>query len=252
AQSSGRLLITSITWERVIVTFRAEFESAPEGEVDFIIYDMLRGFPVDVTKVTDAVFEIRINVTNFRERHQMSNGTWRFMAAIDGKRGPIASYPLARASELQPSSRTFLYNGNYSCYVVSFGFSEDERADLLMRTYQLNRNRPRPSKPKPKAHPSVMHVSTSESSPTQKPKTTPPSRPKTGLRKFLSAVDRTTNGASTRAFEGVDRLTGGRAVDLGHRVLHQVRRFTTNRAASSRLRREIKSSRSSTKKQVRR
>lgn len=141
--SALHLMITSIEWERVIVTITFSFSRAPRGEVDFMIYDVLRAFPLDVVAVNDTGFVARINVTNFRDRQQVPNGSWRFMAIVDGERGPLATYPLARAAELEASGRAYLYNQNRSTYVVNFGLSQDDRADVIMRTYQLNRPAPK-------------------------------------------------------------------------------------------------------------
>lgn len=138
-----RLNITSIEWERVWVALTLEFNDTPPGEVDFVIYDTLRAFPVDIEEVDERTYIIRINVTNFRDRHQLPNGTWRFLSVIDGRRGPLASYPLVRADELAASGRSYLYNRNLSTYVITFGLSQDDRADVVMRSYQLNRPTPK-------------------------------------------------------------------------------------------------------------
>lgn len=140
-----RLTITSITWERVWVTISFSFSEPPGDDVDFLIYDVLRAFPLNAVATSDIEFVARINVTNFRNRQQVPNGSWRFMACIDGERGPIASYPVVSATELDTSGRSYLYNQNRSTYVVNFGLSQDDRADVIMRTYQLNRPTPKPS-----------------------------------------------------------------------------------------------------------
>ncbi|MDT0156398.1 hypothetical protein Q9R19_02045 [Microbacterium sp. ARD32] len=138
------LTITAIEWERVWVSLTLEFSRPVSGDVDFVIYDTLRAFPVDAEQVDERTHRIRINVTNFRDRHQLPNGTWRFLAVIDGERGPLAGYPLARAGELAASGRSYLYNRNLSTYVITFGLSQDDRADVVMRSYQLNRPTPKP------------------------------------------------------------------------------------------------------------
>lgn len=139
-----RLTITSIEWERVWVTITMSFSRPPEADIDFLIYDVLRAYPLDATAMDDTHYVARINVTNFRNRQQVPNGSWRFMAILDGERGPIASYPLSRAAELDASGRSYLYNQNRSTYVINFGLSQDDRADVIMRTYQLNRPAPKP------------------------------------------------------------------------------------------------------------
>lgn len=138
-----RLNITSIKWERVWVTLTLEFSESPLGEVDFVIYDTLRAFPVDIEQIDERTYVMRINVTNFRDRHQLPNGTWRFLSVIDGQRGPLASYPLAQADQLAASGRSYLYNRNLSTYVITFGLTQDDRADVVMRSYQLNRPTPK-------------------------------------------------------------------------------------------------------------
>ena len=144
------LTIKSITWERVWVTITMSFNRKPDGEIDFLIYDVLRAFPLDAVAVSDTEYVARINVTNFRNRQHVPNGSWRFMSSVDGARGPIATYNLAVASELDAAGRSYLYNQNRSTYVVNFGLSQDDRADVIMRTYQLNRSAPK-SESKPKA-----------------------------------------------------------------------------------------------------
>lgn len=141
------LTITSVTWERVWVTLEFEFSAVPPGEVDFLIYDVLRAYPLTAESLGGPRYRVRMNVTNFRERQQVPNGSWRFMAAIDGRRGPIASFPLDRLADLESSGRSYLYNQNRSTYVVTFGLSKDDRADVIMRTYQLNRAVPKSSSP---------------------------------------------------------------------------------------------------------
>ncbi|WP_313477364.1 hypothetical protein [Microbacterium sp.] len=142
-----QLNITAIEWERVWVNLTLEFNEQPLEDVDFVIYDVLRAFPVDAERTGERTYRIRINVTNFRDRHQLPNGSWRFLSVIGGQRGPIASYPLRRAGELAASGRSYLYNRNLSTYVITFGLSQDDRADVIMRSYQLNRPAPK-SKPK--------------------------------------------------------------------------------------------------------
>lgn len=137
------LTINSITWERVLVTIDMSFNRPPGGEVDFLIYDVLRAYPLDTEMVSETQRIARINVTNFRNRQQVPNGSWRFMSVVDGVRGPIATYPLIRATELEAAGRAYLYNQNRSTYVVNFGLSQDDRADVIMRTYQLNRPAPK-------------------------------------------------------------------------------------------------------------
>jgi len=144
------LKIVAIEWERVWVALTLEFSAAPSGDVDFLIYDGMRAYPLSAVAESRTRYVARINVTNFRNRQQVPNGSWRFLSVIDGRRGPIASYRLARAAELDASGRSYLYNQNRSTYVVTFGLSADDRADVIMRTYQLNRPAPKQASPKRK------------------------------------------------------------------------------------------------------
>ncbi|MFT4050889.1 MAG: hypothetical protein QM677_01415 [Microbacterium sp.] len=140
-----RVEVASVTWERVWVTLDFSFSEPPPSDVDFAIFDTLRAYPLTVERLDDTSYRARINVTNFRSRQQVPNGSWRFMAVIGGRRGPIAGYPLRRAAELDSSGRSYLYNKNRSTYVVTFGLTKDERAHVIMRTYQLNRPTPKGS-----------------------------------------------------------------------------------------------------------
>ena len=139
------LMIASIEWERVWVTLNLEFSAPPPGDVDFLVYDMLCAFPINAEAVTSTKYRVRLNVTNFRHRQQIPNGSWRLMSIVDGRRGPIASFPLSKIAELDAPGRSYLYNQNRSTYVVTFGLSKDDRADVIMRTYQLNRPTPKPA-----------------------------------------------------------------------------------------------------------
>ncbi len=145
-----RVHLTSIQWERVWITLTFEFSEQPPGEVDFVIYDVLRAFPVSTVSADEKTYVLRINVTNFRNRRQIPNGSWRFLTSIDGRRGPIASFPLYKADELAASGRSYLYNKNLSTFVINFGLSQDDRADVIMRSYQLNRPVPKSASSKGK------------------------------------------------------------------------------------------------------
>ncbi|MET7868796.1 CDP-glycerol glycerophosphotransferase family protein [Streptomyces cyaneofuscatus] len=93
-----------------------------------------------------------INVTNFRDRRQVPNGTWRIVPVIDDERLPEATFDLKTADRLDSDSRTFLYDQNRSVYVIAFGISDDEdHPAFLMRTYQLFRGggAKKPAKKKP-------------------------------------------------------------------------------------------------------
>ncbi|MFF2328133.1 MULTISPECIES: CDP-glycerol glycerophosphotransferase family protein [unclassified Streptomyces] len=83
---------------------------------------------------------LEINVTNFENRRQVPNGTWRIVPVAGDERLPAATFDLTAADRLDVDSRSFLYDRNRSVYVIAFGISDDdENPEFLMRTYQLFR-----------------------------------------------------------------------------------------------------------------
>lgn len=144
--------ITDISWTRIHLSVTATVSDAwTEGDIQFMIVDGKRRFPVLTKRIGDGVFRLDLNITNFRARRQIPDGTWRFVPFIDGERGPAATFDLGALEQLAADSRTFIYNGNRSSYIVGFDISEDdERPDLLMRTYAMFR-RPRVSKARSRA-----------------------------------------------------------------------------------------------------
>jgi len=160
-------LITAISWERVhlsLTVLLSGYNQAGEC-VQFVIVDGKRVFPVTTTPVGDRQYRININVTNFRSRNHVPNGTWRFVPLVDGESWPphadgpsqlpthaggdaaaglppAARYDLKEAHGLDGHSRVFLFADNHAAYVITFGLSEnDERPEFLMRTYLLGRRR---------------------------------------------------------------------------------------------------------------
>ncbi|MET9256724.1 CDP-glycerol glycerophosphotransferase family protein [Streptomyces sp. NPDC003717] len=97
--------------------------------------------------------QLEINVTNFRDRRQVPNGTWRIVPVLGEERLPEATFDLTQADRLDADSRTFLYDQNRSVYVIAFGISDDEdHPAFLMRTYQLFRGgggKKKPARKKP-------------------------------------------------------------------------------------------------------
>ena len=160
-------LITAISWERVHLSLTVLLTGYGQGaeSVQFVIVDGKRVFPVKTTPVGDQRYRIDINVTNFRNRTQVPNGTWRIVPQVDGEiwsphaDGPsrrltcvagdvaaglpvAASYDLTEAHGLDEHSRVFLFGDNHAAYVIAFGLSEnDEHPEFLMRTYLLGRRR---------------------------------------------------------------------------------------------------------------
>lgn len=137
--------VTAITWERVNLTLTVRFDEPPSGTVEFRLVEGKVSHPVRTEKASDSEFRLAINVTNFRKRQQVPNGTWRIVPRVNGKNGPAADYDLSSLARLDESSRVYLYDNNLVVYVVSFGISEDEHPRLLMRTYQLFRSAKKPA-----------------------------------------------------------------------------------------------------------
>jgi CDP-ribitol ribitolphosphotransferase len=169
-------LITAISWERVHLSLTVLLSSYRQDaeSVQFVIVDGTRVFPVKTTSVGDRQYRIDINVTNFRGRYYVPNGTWRFVPLVDGKPWPpladgpsrlpagvdgdpavglppAACYDLNAVHGLDEHSRVFLFADNHAAYVIAFGLSEnDEHPEFLMRTYLLGRRRmPDPKAAKP-------------------------------------------------------------------------------------------------------
>jgi CDP-ribitol ribitolphosphotransferase len=138
-------VITAISWERVHLSLTALLSgySGSAESVQFVIADGERVFPVKTTPTGDRQYRIDINVTNFRNRDLVPNGTWRFIPLVDGDvaAGPLpaAGYDLKEAHRLDQDSRAFLYARNRATYVIAFGISEDP--EFVMRTYLLFRRR---------------------------------------------------------------------------------------------------------------
>jgi CDP-ribitol ribitolphosphotransferase len=160
-----RTLITGISWERVHLSLTALLSgySGAAESVRFVIADGERVFPVKTTFVGDGRYRIDINITAFRTRDQVPNGTWRFIPLVNGEPWPpladgpswpptsvngdapaklpsAAGYDLNEVHTLAQDSRAFLYAGNHAAYVIAFAISEDDKdPDFLMRTYLLFR-----------------------------------------------------------------------------------------------------------------
>lgn len=169
-------LITAISWERVHLSLTVLLPGyGPAAEsVQFVIIDGKRVFPVKTTPTGDRQYRIDINVTNFRNRDHVPNGTWRFVPLVDGGAcpaladgpsrlptcvdgdvvvglPPAARYNLNEVDGFEQHSRVFLFADNHAAYVITFGLSENnEQPEFLMRTYLLGRRRmPDPNAAKP-------------------------------------------------------------------------------------------------------
>ena len=145
--------VAGISWERVRLTFTVELSVPAErtDDVQFMIIDRERGFPVTTTRVDAERYQLTMNITNFRDRSQVPDGTWRLVPYLDGKEGSPATYDLTALDQLAQDSRTFIYDNNRVAYLIVFGISDDdERPVFLMRSYQMFRNpRPAPNAPRP-------------------------------------------------------------------------------------------------------
>lgn len=152
-------LIADISWERVNLSLTVVLAEDTGGDqtgadvgaleaVEFRIVDRDRAYPVTTTALGGGRYRLDLNVTNFRNRRQVPDGTWRIVPYLDGRPGPAAGYDLTAIAQLDQDGRAFVYAANNVSYIVGFGVAEDEKhPDFVMRTYQMFR---KPS-PKPKA-----------------------------------------------------------------------------------------------------
>src|ERR1700760_498715 len=117
--------ITGISWARVNVTLTAtlDAEIGPTDTVEFRLVDLERLFPAKTTRLADGTFQIDINVTNFQDRQQVPNGTWRFVPFLNDVPGPPAGWDLDQMDRLEEASRVFIYAGNTVSYVIGFNIS---------------------------------------------------------------------------------------------------------------------------------
>ena len=201
--AKSHLTITRIEWERVWVTIEFAFDQPVRGEIDFAIYDERRAYPLDAVASDNGHYVARINVTNFRDRRHVPDGSWRFMSVIDGHRGPVASFPLERARELDNAGRSFIYNRDQSIYAVTFALSDEERADVVFNTYQLNRTMAGRSK-------SELTMKSSAARPGS-------------MRRMLYTLDKVTAGLAGKALGAIDRASGGKASSIARGWLHELR-----------------------------
>jgi CDP-ribitol ribitolphosphotransferase / teichoic acid ribitol-phosphate polymerase len=144
--------VTSISWERVNLSLTVSLSkpATMSDDVQFYLVDRHREFPVRQKHVGDDLYQLNINVTNFHNRKQVPDGTWRVVPYIDGAPELAATYDLNDLEQLSHDSRTFIYANNRVSYIVAFGVSEDdERPVLLLKTYQMFRS-PKRSKGSPK------------------------------------------------------------------------------------------------------
>jgi CDP-ribitol ribitolphosphotransferase len=160
-------LITAISWERVHLSLTVLLSGYSQAatSVQFVIVDGGRVLPVTTTHLGDSQYRITINVTNFRNRSQVPNGTWRFLPLVDAELQPppgdghaqlptyadgrqalgppaAARYDLNEAPGLDEHSRVFLFADDHLAFVINFGLSEsDGQPEFLMRTFLMGRRR---------------------------------------------------------------------------------------------------------------
>ncbi|MGO0604010.1 CDP-glycerol glycerophosphotransferase family protein [Brevibacterium linens] len=144
---SEELTIVGIAWERVNLTLHVDFPGAPV-DCFYLTSNANPGetlLPVRYESVSPGRYALTMNVTQFNRRAQIPNGTY-FLVAMRRDQLHPANFPLDRVSELNDSSRAFVYNKNRSAYTVTFGVSDDEGAPyFLMRTYAFGRSAGKPS-----------------------------------------------------------------------------------------------------------
>src|SRR3954470_11751243 len=108
--------VTDISWERVHLTLTVVMP-APENQaaIQFMLVDGWRRYPVDATPVGDSAYRLDINITNFTDRGQIPDGTWRVVAFIDGEVevdefgdlvevGHVADFDLTKIGRLEEDS----------------------------------------------------------------------------------------------------------------------------------------------------
>lgn len=150
---SANLSIVDITWERVNLNLVVE---SPGDTVDafYLTSNANPGeklYPVSFEQVGPFRYHLMINVTRFKKRGQVPNGSY-FLVTISGEEMHFANFPLARVNELDDDSRAFVYNKNRSAYTVTFSVSDDDGAPhFLMRTYSFGRSAGKPSSTRARA-----------------------------------------------------------------------------------------------------
>src|SRR4051794_14315379 len=80
----ARCSIAAISWERVhltLVVTVADFTGDPSA-LRFVIVDNEREFPVNARQIDAEQHRLEINVTNFDNRRQVPNGTWRIVPVV--------------------------------------------------------------------------------------------------------------------------------------------------------------------------
>lgn len=81
-------------------------------------------------------YQLALNVTNFSQRQEIPNGTWRIFPVMNGQQGLPMTIEPEQAQYLSQWSKAFMFDRNRQSYLVSFDLSDDdERPDFVIRTY---------------------------------------------------------------------------------------------------------------------
>lgn len=166
------LTVSSVTWERVLLTIRVRVEQTgpwerpalpspdptaspdsdgatdpPPPAREFRLVDGGRSYPVHAVAVRDGEYDLSLNVTTFLDRRAIPNGTWRIRLFAHGVPSTPAVFDGGALTYLDESSRVFLYDSNHAVLTMSFGIAENvddiDRLDFLMRSYHLTRPKKR-------------------------------------------------------------------------------------------------------------
>lgn len=116
--------------------------SIDSGGVDlqFALVDRDRSHLVSPETTDGRHYRIAINITNFRNRAFVPNGSWRIFPVMDGVVGNPIAVDFDSMPDFAACSRNFLYNTNRNVFVVSFSLGEDDsHSELVFRTYALSR-----------------------------------------------------------------------------------------------------------------
>ncbi|WP_165215955.1 CDP-glycerol glycerophosphotransferase family protein [Schaalia sp. ZJ1691] len=97
------------------------------------------------TQLDDHRWMISVNVTNFENRKQVVNGTWRFAVRCCSAWQNVI-LDLSLTDDLDDKSRVFLHAGNNRAYTVAFSLAETT-PDLIMRTYYFTGGRKKVDNP---------------------------------------------------------------------------------------------------------
>ena len=101
-------------------------------------------YPIEADLDQDGHFSIHFNITNFRNRKEIPNGTFQISVFHRG-----VDYAMVASTEVAASvfelSRPHIFNNNAECYVVSFITAPNEMDPVFnMRSFRFKRRRKRP------------------------------------------------------------------------------------------------------------